>query len=415
MKTAWGNIRLGDISAISYGYTAKASFSEQNNCPKFLRITDIQNGDVDWENVPRCQISNEEISKHRLADNDIVFARTGATTGKSYLIKAQPKSVAASYLIRLRLNDPHFLPKYVSMFFQTKDYWDMVNAGISGSAQGGFNASKLADLCIPKAPLPEQQRIVAILDEVFAGIATAVAHTQKNLANARELFESHLNAVFTQKGQGCEQVELTELTNCITDGDHAPPPKASQGVPFITISNIDKNSHEIDFSETFAVPRKYYDNLKESRRPMKGDVLYTVTGSFGIPVIVDHSREFCFQRHIGLVRPQKNISSKWLYYLLLSKSVYKQAADGATGTAQKTVGLKVLRSILVPRMPLDDQRMIVSVVDDLRSQASQLESLYQQKLDNLTELKQSILQKAFTGELTADRQAGDRVLSEGGL
>jgi type I restriction enzyme, S subunit len=201
---------------------------------------------------------------------------------------------------------------------------------------------------IPLPPLPEQKRIIAILDEAFEGITAAVANAEKNLANARELFDSHLNSVFTEMWESCELVSLSELATDITDGDHLPPPKAVTGVPFITIGNIDKETRTIDFTDTFMVPREYFDGLKVNRRPKKGDVLYTVTGSFGIPVIVEDDFKFCFQRHIGLIRPKAETQSAWLYYLLLSPQVFKQANEGATGTAQKTVSLKVLRSFKVP-------------------------------------------------------------------
>ena len=109
------------------------------------------------------------------------------------------------------------------------------------------------------------------------------------------------------------------------------------------------------------VSRDYFDRLKPNKKPKKGDVLYTVTGSFGIPVLLSEQREFCFQRHIGLVRPNSEVSSEWLFYLLMSRQVLRQANDGATGTAQKTVSLKLLRSFQVPRVPLALQRTIAAL------------------------------------------------------
>jgi type I restriction enzyme, S subunit len=155
----WVEKRLGGSAAISYGYTAKASFAGDG--PKFLRITDIQNGGVDWSTVPTCPINEDELRRHQLFDGDIVFARTGATTGKSYLLSSPPDSIAASYLIRCRLNDKNLLAPYVALYFQTRAYWENISKGTTGSAQGGFNASKLANLMIPNPPLSEQKRIIA--------------------------------------------------------------------------------------------------------------------------------------------------------------------------------------------------------------------------------------------------------------
>lgn len=154
------------------------------------------------------------------------------------------------------------------------------------------------------------------------------------------------------------------------------------------------------------VPESYYSSLKENRKPRRGDVLYTVTGSYGIPVIVNQDKSFCFQRHIGLVRPSVNTNSDWLYYLLMSPQVFSQADGGATGTAQKTVSLKVLRSISVPRIPLDVQKNMVSNIDSIYRRSQELDDIYSKKLTFLDELKKSILQKAFSGELTKEGSKG---------
>lgn len=259
--------------------------------------------------------------------------------------------------------------------------------------------SELLGISLPVAPLPEQQRIVTLLDEAFDGIATAKAHAQKNLQNARAIFDSHLQSVFDEAAEIGEPVMLADLATDITDGDHMPPPKALQGVPFITIGNIAKDTRTIDFSDTFMVSRDYFDGLKANKKPQLGDVLYTVTGSFGVPVLINERREFCFQRHIGLVRPKPGVSSKWLYYLLMSPQVFKQANDGATGTAQKTVSLKVLRGYKVPRVPLAMQLTTVAKLDSLSEETQRLESIYQQKLTALDELKKSLLHRAFNGQL----------------
>ena len=261
----------------------------------------------------------------------------------------------------------------------------------------------LGDLSVSVPPLPEQKRIVAILDEAFEGIDTAIANAKKNLASARELFDSYLNAVFSVAWESCEIVSLSDLATDITDGDHLPPPKAEVGIPFITIGNIDKKTRTIDFTGTFVVDNEYYNRLKFNRKPKTGDVLYTVTGSFGIPVIISDDFKFCFQRHIGLIRPRSETQSRWLYYLLLSSQVFRQANEGATGTAQKTVSLKLLRDLKVPRLPLSQQLSVVAILDSLAAETAHLERVYRKKLDALMELKQTILQNAFAGELTARR------------
>jgi restriction endonuclease S subunit len=155
-------------------------------------------------------------------------------------------------------------------------------------------------------------------------------------------------------------VPLSELCEVITDGDHQPPPKSRDGIPFVTISSIDEEGR-IDFAKTFFVSEEYYQSLKPTRRPRRDDILYTVTGSYGIPVHVDFDRPFCFQRHIGLVRVVPGrISSRYLSAILASPYARAQADRAATGVAQKTVSLKALRSFSIPVPPMATQVAIVA-------------------------------------------------------
>lgn len=157
-------IKLSTCSDIGYGYTAKSSDDFEGY--QYLRITDIQNDYVDWLSVPKIDKKNGDAKKFLLKDGDIVFARTGATTGKSYLVRNPPSAVFASYLIRVDVKRNMIEPEFLRHFFKSKRYWDSINAGISGAAQGGFNASKLSELAIPLLNLKDQSKVIARLDEI---------------------------------------------------------------------------------------------------------------------------------------------------------------------------------------------------------------------------------------------------------
>ncbi len=191
----WEEKKLGDISIINYGYTAKASHEKVG--PKFLRITDIQDGNVNWDTVPFCEISSSDHSKHKLIDGDLVFARTGATTGKSYLLSNPPDVVCASYLIRVRIKKGVFIPEFLRLFFQTKQYWDDIAIGISGSAQGGFNASKLGELIIPVPPLELQEKISEKSLSIFSETKSLETIYQQKLVSLNELKQSLLQKAFS--------------------------------------------------------------------------------------------------------------------------------------------------------------------------------------------------------------------------
>ena len=289
--------------------------------------------------------------------------------------------------------------EYLLYWLLADETRERINATCTGARMPRAQMNEVMGFDFPFPPLPEQQRIVAILDEAFDSIAIAKANAEKNLQNARALFESHLQSVFTDAWKTGELVTLADLATDVTDGDHMPPPKAPSGVPFITIGNIAKDTCTIDFTETFMVSREYYDRLKPNKKPKIGDILYTVTGSFGIPVLVHEHREFCFQRHIGLVRPKPEVSSEWLYYLLMSPQIFTQANDGATGTAQRTVSLKLLRGFQVPRIPLARQQEVAAKLNAIIEETERLKSICQRKLTALDALKKSLLHQAFSGHL----------------
>ena len=115
-----------------------------------------------------------------------------------------------------------------------------------------------------------------------------------------------------------EKVRLADCCESIADGDHQPPPKADSGVPFVTISNI-TSYNQFDFSDTMHVPQSYYEALDSKRKAQIGDILYSVVGSFGIPVLVKKNIPFAFQRHIAILRPGKSILPAFLYYTMLSR------------------------------------------------------------------------------------------------
>ncbi|SRR6266699_1711811 len=192
----WVERRLGELARINYGYTESASAEMVG--PKFLRITDIQENGVDWANVPYCPIDASDYPKYKLADGDIVFARTGATTGKSFLVVNPPEAVCASYLIRVQVSRAELLPPFLNLFFQTPVYWENIRAGVSGSAQGGFNATKLGELVIPfPTSTTEQQSIVARLDALSGETQRLQSIYQQKLAALEALTKSLVHQAFT--------------------------------------------------------------------------------------------------------------------------------------------------------------------------------------------------------------------------
>ena len=164
--------------------------------------------------------------------------------------------------------------------------------------------------------------------------------------------------------------EIKKLCDCcvsIADGDHQAPPKADCGIPFVTIANIDA-TNQFDFSNTMFVSQEYYSQLDSKRKAQKDDILYSVVGSFGIPVYMKETRPFVFQRHIAILRPNETILPRFLYYTMLSRDFYMMADAAALGAAQRTVSLTALRNMKIAVPPMDTQKKIAAILsayDDL--------------------------------------------------
>ncbi|MBU2571026.1 MAG: restriction endonuclease subunit S [Gammaproteobacteria bacterium] len=251
---------------------------------------------------------------------------------------------------------------------------------------------------IPMLPLEEQKRIVAILDEAFAGIDTAIANTEKNLANARELFESYLNNIFTIDGEGWESVKLKDISTKITDGVHKKPHYVENGVPFIKINNLTAGPG-ISFEGVSYISKEDHELFCKRTNPEKGDILITKDGTIGIVRIVDTDVEFSIFVSVALIKPIDKSSSPYLKYVLESPLIQNQIKP--QGAALKHLYLRDLREYLVPLPPKEVQDKIVEELDSFSVESYRLESIYQQKLNSLKELKQSLLQKAFSGGLTS--------------
>ncbi len=172
--------------------------------------------------------------------------------------------------------------------------------------------------------------------------------------------------------QGWVIIDLQSVCASITDGDHLPPPKTESGIPFLVIGNV--RSQTIEFEGSRFVSPEYYEALDPIRRPRSGDLLYTLVGSYGIPIVVRDDQPFCVQRHIGILRPSKLIDVLFLARAMESRLVFEQAIACATGIAQKTVPISGLRRLLIPLAPLAEQHRIVAKVDELMALCDRLEA-----------------------------------------
>ena len=273
----------------------------------------------------------------------------------------------------------------------------------------------MARISLPIPPLEIQREIVRILDNFTELTAELTARKTQYMYYRDELLTNNYNSKIKR---------LEECCDSIADGDHQAPPKADSGIPFITISDIDER-HEINFNVIKYVPNEYYNRLADKRRPQKGDVLYTVVGSYGIPVYVKENKKFVFQRHIAILRPNNAVvDSRYLYHAMNGTAFHRQADLAAKGAAQKTIGLASLAKMTVPVPPLDVQNRIVNVLDNFEKICSNLNiglpaeiearqkqyEYYRDKLLTFAETGNTILSRAEQSRAEQSRAEQSRAL-----
>lgn len=275
-------------------------------------------------------------------------------------------------------SDLHF--KYLYYFLACNV--DLLNSLGTGATFKELSAGKLKEVQIPFPSLPEQRRIVGILDEAFEGIAKAVEHAETNLNNARELFESHLNAIFSNPGPDWERRRLNDICTSVFAGGDVP-----------------KGNHSKTLTEKYQVP--IYTNgeknnglygYTDSARVTSPSITISARGTIGYTVI----RNEPFYPAIRLIVATPNpdaLDLSFLYFAIESMSI------GHSGTSIPQLTVPMVRELLIPRPSLTEQRKLADQLYGLHAETKRLEAIYRQKLVLLAELKQSLLHKAFSGEL----------------
>lgn len=287
-------------------------------------------------------------------------------------------------------------------YFLSRESFRTEGAERMSGAVGHKRVSKefIESYLIPVPPLPEQHRIVAILDEAFAGIATARANAEQNRQNARALFESHLQSIFTQRGEGWVEKSLGELGTITSSKRIFKSEYVKSGIPFYRTKEIKElaNGHEIT-TELFISEDQYKEIKTGFGVPQEGDILLTAIGTIGETWVVAGNNDFYFKdgNVLWLKNFASSINPQFLKYVLLSfvESLNKMSH----GSAYSALPIQRLNAHKIFLPSLVEQEQIVVTLDALHEETQRLESLYQQKLAALDDLKKSLLHQAFSGQL----------------
>lgn len=383
---------------IQYGHTAKA---ESSGNAKFLRITDIQGGKIDWQGVPTVSLEEKEISKYALNDDDLIFARSGATAGKSILIKNAPKdAVFASYLIRIVPNKKDIFPEYLSYFFLTPAYWEVVGQNAAGAAQPNINGTKLSEFFVPVAPQREQKRIVEKLDALLTRIDTAIEHLQESVTLKNSLLQSALDGQFSAITERMTIESLAEVKGGkrLPKGEKLSDEETEH--PYIRVADFtDKGT--IDLSGIKYVSKEIHEQIK--RYVISKDDLYiSIAGTIGktgfVPPELDGANLTENAAKL-VIKNKQQLDLSYLYLFTLTSDFSAQAGLATKTVAQPKLALTRLSKIEIPMCSLEEQKALVSTIEALKGKIHDAEKVLLGKMENLRSLKASILDSAFKGEL----------------
>lgn len=395
MKQGWEHKKLKDVcEKITDGTHQTPKYFDRGYI--FLSSKNVTSGKIDWNDVKYIdEVQHIEMQKRvSPKKGDILLAKNG-TTGVAAIVDKDVDFDIYVSLAWLR-SKGEVLPEFLLHFINSPNAKSQFNKRLKGIGVPNLHLEEIREVEIvyPKS-LPEQQRIVSVLDAAFAAIAKAKANAEQNLKNARELFESYLQGVFEKKGEGWEERTIGEIGN----------PKMCKrifkdqttiigDIPFFKIGTFGKEPDAF-------IPKEIYNEFRAKYSfPKKGDVLISASGTIGRRVRYDGEPAYFQDSNIVWIEnDEKQVSNDFLFEFY--GACNWASTKGATISRLYNDNLKSIK-ISFPKSK-EAQHTIVRQLDALRAETQKLEAVYQKKIADLEELKKSILQKAFAGELRIEK------------
>ena len=412
---SWKWVRWGDLSqSIQYGYNAPA---QERGRIKMVRISDIQGGKVLWDTVPYCDIKEDEILTYKLEANDILFARTGGTVGKSYLVREVPEeAIYAGYLIRTQYSTL-LCADYMKLFMESQLYWNQLRSGTIATAQPNCNGKTLSKMFLPLPPLAEQKRIVAKIEELLLHVDRyAAAYEKLEQFNAKfpeEMKKSILQYAIQGKlveqrpeeGTGEELyqqiqaekqrliaekkikkekplpeiaeneipfdipeswkwVRLNNIAESIVDCPHSTPKYLDMETEYCTIDTncIDGKG---DITKWRYIDAGTYTARIARLTPQKDDIVYTREGSICRAAILPEGPKVCLGQRVMLIRSANGVFPQFIRRLLMSPMVIRKLTEQQKGIGAKHVNVSDVCNLILPLPPLAEQERIVAKLEEI--------------------------------------------------
>jgi len=396
MKEGWLKQNIGEIAAFSQGIQVGLKHHKYNPSKGYVRFIRIVDYTQDTDDIRYVKDPGE---KYYVTEDDIVMVRYG-TPG---LIGRGKSGVIANNLFKISINNEGISNDYLSLYLSQSHIQKYLSTqGSSTMPALTFGQLKKVEINYPKS-IGEQKAIVKILDEAFAKIDQAKANIEKNIENAKELFQSKLNEIFSQRGEGWEEGPIEKLTEVVTKGSSPKWQGISYtelpGILFVTSENVGEG--KLKMKKTKYVEKRFNEIQKKSILKY-GDVLTNIVGaSIGRTAIYDLDEIANINQAVCIMRCKKDLLyNKFLMYMLNSPYFKTILHDNEVDNARANLSLTFFKNLTIPLPDLMAQKEIVEEIVKLEEQTNLLLHNFSLKLANVVNLKKSLLQKAFAGELT---------------
>jgi len=402
VKEGWRTESLADLSEV---FADGDWIESKDQSPQGIRL--IQTGNIgigDFKNrADKARYISEATFKRlrctEIFEGDCLISRLPEPVGRSCILPdIGSRMITGVDCTIVRFDQSRMLPQFFIYYSESQAYVAAVDSETTGTTRSRISRSRLGQTPTLVPPLSEQQRIVAILDDAFERIATATADVEKNIKNARAIFESHLDFVFTQRGDGWVDAALGEVCRIARGGSPRPIKDYltvdPDGINWVKIADATASGKYIYETKERIIP----DGARRSRMVHDGDFLLSNSMSFGHPYIMRTSG--CI--HDGwlvLTEYASRLNQDYLYYLLGSSFMYEQFDQLAAGSTVRNLNIELASRVEIPIPPLERQQEIARLFDAMSHEIERLQSIYQRKLDALDALKQSLLHHAFSGQL----------------
>jgi type I restriction enzyme S subunit len=396
IRNGWEIKKLGEVCEFKSGTTIDKKLEKNDGEVIYAKVGDMNLlGNEEYITTSSRYVDFKSINLNQIIPvGSIIFPKRGgaiATNKKRRIVEPTIVDLNTMALVPSKIIDEN----YLFFWFQQIDLSDLSN-GTSIPQINNYSFDGV-HISYPKS-LSEQQRIVSILDEAFAAIAVAKTNAEQNLKNAKELFESYLQEVFENKKNNWEICNL-ETNIKLIDYRGRTPVKTESGIRLITAKNVKLGYLQLEPQEFIAEDN--YERWMSRGIPNFGDVIFTTEAPLANVAQIDTSEKLAFAQRIIVMQPKPlKLNQTFLKYMLLSSPIRNKILSKGTGATVLGIKSSLLKKIEIcfPKS-IEDQQAIVQKLDALSAETKRLEAIYQQKILDLEELKKSVLQKAFNGEL----------------